>query len=116
MSGKVVFHLDLDDKGRLAMALTNVSNLLKDPFGKDAAICVLANGKAVGLFEKRAAFSEAAGIAELQEKGVRFLLCNNALNAFNLKREDMLTGCEVVPAGVVELIRMQQDGFAYIKP
>ena len=29
---------------------------------------------------------------------------------------ELIDGCEVVPAGIVELIRLQQEGFAYIKP
>ncbi|MGC8492639.1 MAG: DsrE family protein [Syntrophobacteraceae bacterium] len=113
---KVVFHLDLNDLERMNIALNNLFNLLKDPFGKDAQACVLANAQAVRLFAKNAALSTEARIRELQEKGVRFLLCNNSLTALGLGREKLVEGCETVPAGVVELIRLQQEGFAYIKP
>lgn len=116
MSGKVVFRVDSNDPERMNMALNNISNLLKDPFGKDATIYLPANGQAVRQFEKRAALSTAARIAELQDKGVRFLLCSNSLAALELGHDQLVEGCEVVPAGVVELVRLQQEGCAYIKP
>jgi uncharacterized protein len=116
MPCKVVFHLDWNDPDRMTMALNNIFNLLKDPFGENAVVLMLVNGQAVKLFEKRSALSTAANIAELQEKGVRFLLCNNSLTGLGLKQDELIEGCEVVPAGIVELIRLQQEGFAYIKP
>ena len=116
MSCKVVFHLDWNDSNTLTMALNNISNLLKDPFAENGEVRLLANGQAVKLFEKRNAASSEARIAELREKGVFFLLCNNALTALGIKGDELVAGCEVVPAGIVELIRLQQQGFAYVKP
>ena len=113
---KVVFHLDFNDLDRMNVALNNIFNLLKDPLGQDAEVCVLANAQAVKLFEKSSALSTAARIGELRDKGVRFLLCNNSLSSLKLGRDELVEGCEVVPAGIVELIRLQQEGFAYIKP
>jgi hypothetical protein len=47
---------------------------------------------------------------------VSFKVCRNALNRFNIAPENLIEGCEIVPAGVVSLIELQQDGYAYIKP
>jgi intracellular sulfur oxidation DsrE/DsrF family protein len=116
MPCKVVCHLDWNDQDRMTMALNNIFNLLKDPFGENAVVVLLANGQAVKLFEKRSALETTARIAELRKKGVRFLLCNNSLTRLGLKKDELIEGCEVVPAGIVELIRLQQEGFAYIKP
>jgi hypothetical protein len=57
-----------------------------------------------------------AGIRELGAQGVRFCLCRNALAKQSLAAADLLEGCEIIPGGIVELIRLQQEGFAYIKP
>ena len=116
MPNKVVFHLDWNDQDRMTMTLNNIFNLFKDPFGEDAVVRVLANGQAVRLFEKSSAGGFAARVAELQGRGVHFLLCNNSLAGLGLKLDELLEGCEVVPAGIVELIRLQQEGFAYVKP
>lgn len=116
MTCKVVFHLDWNEPDRLTMALNNVSNLLNDPSVSGAVVHVLANGRAVKLFAKHSDLSTASRIAELQKKGVRFQLCANALKSADMQRDDLIAGCEVVPAGIVELIRLQQEGFAYVKP
>ena len=49
-------------------------------------------------------------------KGLKIRLCRNALNDNNLTEADLWPGIEVVPAGLVEIVRLQQAGFAYIKP
>ena len=116
MRTKVVFHLDWDEEKRLVMALNNITNLLKEVPSTEAAICLLANGSAVGLFQRDKTASYGLRVEELFGKGVRFLMCNNSLKNLNLDPGEMLPGCEVVKAGIVALIELQADGYAYIKP
>jgi intracellular sulfur oxidation DsrE/DsrF family protein len=116
MRCQVLFHLDWNEADGLNMALNNISNLLKDPFGQSAEICVVANGEAVKLFQKSSAMATAARISQLHARGVRFALCGNSLAGQNIGRDELVEGCEVVQAGIVELIRLQQAGFAYVKP
>lgn len=47
---------------------------------------------------------------------MRFRVCSNAMRSFGGDIEALVPGCELVPAGVVELILLQQKGYAYIKP
>ena len=49
-------------------------------------------------------------------KGVKFVACNNALNIFDIKKENVIHFVGIVPAGVVELVKKQREGYAYIKP
>ena len=58
----------------------------------------------------------AALAAPLQAKGLHIRLCANALADNNLTPDDLWPGCQVVPAGLVEIVRLQRKGFAYIKP
>lgn len=113
---KVVFHLNMDEAERLVMALNNITNLLKEIPSTEAAICLLANGSAVRLFQGDHTAAHSMRVAELSGKGVRFLMCSNSLTNLNLNPGEMLNGCEVVKAGIMELIRLQADGYAYIKP
>jgi len=55
-------------------------------------------------------------IFDLAKKGVRFLVCNNSLLKSNIDPAELLPVIEVVPAGIVELVRLQHEGFAYVKP
>ncbi|MCF8128298.1 MAG: TerB family tellurite resistance protein [Deltaproteobacteria bacterium] len=113
---KVVFHLDVDEEKRLVMALNNMDNLLKVIPEADASVCLVANGSAVGLFEQKRGAVHGPRVTELAGKGVRFMLCNNSLTNLNLDSGAMLSGCEIIKAGIMELIQRQSDGYAYIKP
>jgi hypothetical protein len=33
-----------------------------------------------------------------------------------INKADLVDGCEIIPAGILELIRLQEAGYAYIKP
>ena len=113
---KVVFHVDSDQEGRLLMALENTKNLFKEVPAEQCSVHVVANGKAVILFRKDRAAKYASEMKALHEKGVRFKACRNAMSNNNVEKSDLLGVCDVVPAGILELINLQQEGFAYIKP
>jgi hypothetical protein len=44
------------------------------------------------------------------------MACENTMKAQKLARADMLTGIGYVGAGVVEIMRRQQEGWAYLRP
>ncbi len=113
---KVVFHVDMDDTPVFNLALANITNFFKDVGAENADVALLANGFAVKLFVKvsNAKFKET--LEELHKQGVKFYICNNALNAYGINREDLFKFCEIVPAGVTKLVELQNAGYAYIKP
>ena len=53
--------------------------------------------------------------AAAQKKGVRVYACQNSMRGFNLQLSDLAPGVGVVPSGVVELIRRQHAGYAYVR-
>lgn len=116
MKIKVVFHLDMDEETRLIMALNNISNLLKEVSIEDADIFLVANGVAVRLLSRERAAGYAQRIGNLSEAGVRFLACSNSLSTLDMSQDQLLEACQAVPAGIVELIRLQSEGCAYVKP
>ncbi len=111
---RVVFHLDFDDTLTFELALANIMNFLNDV--GEADVAVLANGFAVKLFVKKAGVKFKEKLEELSNKGVKFYICNNALNAHNISKEDIFEFCEIVPAGITKLVELQNEGYAYIKP
>lgn len=116
MKAKVVFHVDWDEEKRLVMALNNMANLLKEVSVEESEICLVANGVSVKLFRRDPAPAYALQMEELSRKGVRFLVCSNSLKNFDIPLETLLDPCETVKAGIVELVRLQAEGFAYVKP
>ena len=116
MKTKVVFHIDWDNEEPLIMALNNMENLLKEVPAEEAIIYLVANGVAVKLFQLERATRYASRTKKLSDIGVRFLVCNNSLRNLGIDRDQLIRFCEVVPAGILELIRLQVEGCAYIKP
>lgn len=116
MNVKVVFHIDFDEEKLLLMTLGNCKNLLKEVDVEQSSICILANGSSVKLLKKNTLASYASDIDALAKAGIKFFICNNSLTKFDLRLEDMLPVCETVKAGVLKLIELQNDQFAYIKP
>jgi uncharacterized protein len=113
---KVVFHLDWDKEERLLMALENTKNLFKEVPPQQCSVQMVANGKAVNLFRKDRAVKYAPEMEELHKLGVLFKACRNAMAKNHVEKADLLAICDVVPAGILELINLQHKGFAYIKP
>ncbi len=113
---KVVFHVDSDEEGRLLMALENTKNLFKEVPPQQCDVQMVANGKAVLLFRKDRAAKYASEMEALHKQGVLFKACRNAMAKNKVEKSDLSEICEVIPAGILELINLQQEGFAYIKP
>ena len=113
---KVVFHVDMDDTPVFNLALANITNFLKDVGAENADVALLANGFAVKLFVKASNAKFRETLEELHKQGVKFYVCNNALNAHGINKEDLFEFCEIVPAGVTKLVELQNAGYAYIKP
>ena len=113
---KALFHLDWDQEERLSLALANIKNLFKEIPAQQCEISVVANGAAVKLFKKDNVSRHADTIEELHRLGVRFKMCRNALANNHIDKQDLIDVCEIVPAGILEIIDLQRMGFAYVKP
>ena len=116
MNYRVVFHVDMDEVKISNLALANVGNLLRAIPEKHYDVVLLFNGPAVTLLQSEQCAPYREDIWQLQQARIAFKVCRNALNRFNIDPDNLIEGCEIVPAGVVTLIELQQDGYAYIKP
>ncbi|MDT8715241.1 DsrE family protein [Clostridium sp. 19966] len=111
---KAIFHVD--ELHKWGIVLKNVSNLLNAVDIEKVDIEVLANGEAVKGCILDSDKKILASMQELSEKGVKFVACNNALNSNNIKKEELMKFIDIVPAGALELVIKQNQGYAYIKP
>lgn len=109
---KALFHID--EKEKWSLLLINVRNLLLSCEKEDLEIEVMANADAVEAYTEDFELSNV--MRKQNAKGIRFVACDNAIKAHNMKREEILDFVELVPVGVLEIVERQQEGFAYIKP
>jgi uncharacterized protein len=108
---RVVVHVP--DGARVGRALKNVRNLLDDLLG-EVEVVLVANGDAV---EALAPASPHAGLVrELLERDVRVAACGRALRNHGLDPGALVEGVVAVPGGVTEVVRLEADGFAYLRP
>jgi len=111
---RVVFQVSDADPARWNLALNNARNVQQD-LGKDNVdVEIVAYGPGIGMLRDDAP-TEIRVTAAMTD-GVRVVACENTMTSLGLKREQMIPGIGYVRAGVVELIRLQQAGWAYVRP
>ena len=113
---KAVFHMDQNDEDLMTLGLNNITNLLLAIPEHDHDLVMLMNGPAVRLMEQGREPDFQDRIKELYGQGVRFRVCRNALRKFEVDPDAIYEQCEIIPAGIVALIDLQNDGYSYIKP
>jgi hypothetical protein len=110
---KVVFQVsDADDK-KWNLALNNAKNV-QDDLGTDVDLEIVVYGPGIGMLKADSPVGNR--VADAMKRGVRLVACENTMKAQKLVQADMLPAIGYVPAGVVELMQKQQQGYAYIRP
>lgn len=115
MRNDLLIHIDSAEPNVLHLALNNISNFIAGCGDESWNVVVVANGPAIKQFTK-ANLDEGHKVTALAKQGVQFHLCNNAKLAFHIEESDMLEGCEIIKAGMNELVALQNQGYAYVKP
>lgn len=111
---RVVFQVSDNDPARWNLVLNNVKNLQTE-LGKDKVVIeVVAFGPGINMLKFD---SEVGGrLQEAADSGVTIAACGNTMKGQHLTPADMHPAAKIVPAGIVELVRKQQEGWAYIRP
>ncbi len=110
---RVVVQVTDGDEAKWNLALNNIRNLQR-AMGPDADLEVVAFGPSVALL--KAGSPIAARIQEVVNAGGKVAVCKNTMAGMKLAESDMLPSVGYVPSGVVEVLRKQQQGYAYIRP
>jgi intracellular sulfur oxidation DsrE/DsrF family protein len=115
---KVVYQLS-EGMDQAVRAMGNLRNHLNG--APDTRIVVVALGYGVDFLVEGA--KDARGntfdgpVGALASAGVEFRVCRNTLTARKIPESSLLMEAKAVPAGVVEIARLQaEEGYAYIKP
>jgi intracellular sulfur oxidation DsrE/DsrF family protein len=116
----VVYHIATADQRQQQIALLNLANHLDElrEQGRRGQIKVLLEGDGVELFVLALESPRIQQqILSLHRKGVRFVMAQGSLKRKGLElQHDLLSHVvdQVVDNGVLELVRLQQQGYAYI--
>ncbi|MEO8122534.1 MAG: DsrE family protein [Burkholderiales bacterium] len=111
---KVVFQVSDNDPGKWGLALNNAHNVQVD-LGEDTVdMEIVAYGPGIAMLKGGSPVAQRVTAA--LKSGVKVVACENTMKAQKLTYADMLPDIGYVPAGVVELMQKQQQGYAYIRP
>ena len=111
---KLVIQVSDNDPGKWNLALNNAQNVIQDLGASTVALEIVVYGPGIGMLKLDSPV--AARIAAALKGGMQVVACENTLKAQKLSRADMLPDIAYVPAGVVELMQKQQQGYAYVRP
>lgn len=110
----VVIQVSENDPAKWQMALINARNVRKAYGEKRLGIEIVAYGPGLEMFKTDSAVK--AGMEQAAREGVKLLACGNTMSMMQVPRAALNQSVEVVPAGVVEIMERQRDGYAYVRP
>ena len=111
---KVVLQGSDNDPATWNLVLNNLRNLQQDLGDEGVEAEVVAYGPGIGML--KADSPVARRIADALKSGAKVVACENTMKWQKLVYADMLPDIGYVPACVTELMKKQQQGWAYIRP
>jgi intracellular sulfur oxidation DsrE/DsrF family protein len=110
---RALFQVTEDDPALWNMIVNNIKNLREGVGSEGAEIELVAYGPGVAMLKADSPVRQR--IAEALQSGVHVNACQNTMRNMKLTPADMLPAIGYVPSGVVEVMRKQQQGWAYIR-
>jgi intracellular sulfur oxidation DsrE/DsrF family protein len=113
----VVYHFD-NAAAQGLKGLRNIRNHLDvDP---SAQITVVTHAEGVDMLMEGAKSANgteyAPLVSALKSRGVRFEVCEITLKNRGLNKDQFIQEADFTPSGVVRIVKLQKQGFAYVKP
>lgn len=111
---KVVFQVSDGDPQKWSLALNNARNVQQELGRDNVDVEIVAYGPGIGMLKLESPL--ATRVDEAKQANIEIVVCENTMKAQKLGKDDMLPNVGYVPAGVTELMKKQQQGYAYIRP
>lgn len=118
----IAIHVDEADAQRINMALNNAQNVRNyyETQGDKVVIEVVAYGPGMIMFvEGKSPVADRISTMALEMENIRFSACGNTHRKMSEKAGHdvaLLDEATIVPSGVVQLVKLQEEGYAYIRP
>lgn len=93
----------------------NVANNIRKELGRDnVRVEIVAFGHGIGML--RADAEVANRVEDAAAGGVAVMACANSMRNYKVEKDDLTKHVGIVPAGVVEIMKRQREGWLYLKP
>ena len=111
---RVVFSVTVDDQHVWNEVFGNFRNIQRAMGPRNVAIEMVVYGDGIAMLRDDSLVANK--VEEALKEGVKIVACENTMKAQNISRDTMLPNISYVEAGIVELIKLQAAGWAYVRP
>ena len=118
---KLAIHVDENDPAVMNLALNNAQNV-KDHYeakGEKVAIEIVAYGPGINMYVAESPVKDRISAMSMESPEITFAACENTHRGMVKKAGKdvpLLSEATMVPSGVVRLMELQADGYAYVRP
>ena len=110
---RALFTVTESDPARWNLVLNNVRSIREGVGSEGIEIEIVAYGPGVLMLKNDSSVKER--VAEAVKAGARVNACQNTMRGMKLSPSEMQPEIGYVPSGVVEVMRKQQQGWAYVR-
>src|SRR5579862_4798709 len=111
---RVVIEVTSGGSFALGGLLESVDNLRKAFAPEPIAVEIVCRGEALDLLLK-SNNPLSARVKKEMGQGVKFAACGNTMRGRGISRARLIQDVIVVPAGIAEAVRKQEDGWSYLR-
>lgn len=114
---KLVIQVSTADAQTQTIALNNAVNVQKDLGMDNVAIEIVAYGPGLSILTKQSKLNKRVESLVLQD--ITFSACGNTMAKIEKKtgkKPQLSEGVKIVPAGVIRIMELQEQGYAYVRP
>lgn len=118
----VAMHIDENDPALMNLVLNNAANVTSyyKSQGDEVIVEIVAYGPGLNMFiPGKSPVEQRISAMALEMPNVSYAACGNTLKKMSEKAGkdvQVMTESHVVTSGVVRLIELQEDGYAYVRP
>lgn len=111
---RVVIQVSDNNAGKWNLALNNAQNVQQALGKKNVHVVIVAYGPGLPMLK----WTSVVGtrVAHAIKKGVKVVACETTMRKMHLTKKDMLPNLAYVPSGVPYIMKLQQEGYSYIRP
>ena len=110
---KVIIAVSSGDKDDWNTVMGNTRNLINGVKPDPIEVEIISFSGGINMIKSDSPVAE--DIKKLQDMGVKFTACQNAMRFHKLELKDLVPGAIPVPSGIVEVVEKQEQGWIYIK-
>lgn len=116
---KVIYHINYGDISRFHNTLTNMGNHIEAVGEGRIDLKAVVHGEAIEIFMAAVEDQQISiAIDAARFNGVQFIICGNTLAGYQITASDLydVEPDDVVQAGLPEIVKLQQQGYFYVRP